>query len=96
MLFVYLFHHQIKKDYMEGMTDSVDLVPIGAWRSEENPEIYSSFLLACFDDDDENYQSIAKVIQFLFFFFFFIKSFSFSFSLLFSFLMDLENVTKKD
>ena len=53
---------KIKKDYMDGMTDSVDLVPIAAWYGAgKRTGWYGGFLLACYDDDTEAFQSITKV-----------------------------------
>eukprot|EP00727_Mastigamoeba_balamuthi_P001338 m51a1_g11200 putative dna ligase 1-like (970) ;mRNA; r:15615-19317 len=53
---------KIKKDYMEGMTDSVDLVPIAAWfGTGKRTGWYGAYLIACYDDDGECYQAMTKV-----------------------------------
>jgi len=53
---------KIKKDYMEGMTDSVDLVPIGAWYGTgKRTGWFGGFLLACYDEDGECFQAMTKV-----------------------------------
>lgn len=44
------------------MTDSVDLVPIGAWKGVgKRAGWYGAYLLACYDDDTETFQAITKV-----------------------------------
>ena len=53
---------QLKKDYMEGMTDSVDLVPVGAWFGKgKRTGTFGAYLMACFEADDEEFQAITKV-----------------------------------
>jgi len=53
---------QIKKDYLEGLTDTVDIVPIGAWYGKgKRTGLYGAFLLACYDDDNEEYQTVCKI-----------------------------------
>lgn len=49
---------------MNGMTDTLDLVPIGAWYGKgKRTGLFGAFLLACYDEEAEEFQSVCKVIQ---------------------------------
>lgn len=52
------------RDYCEELRDSLDLVPIGAWHGNgRKVGWYSPFLLAAWDPDAEEFQSVCRCMS---------------------------------
>ncbi|XP_057994627.1 DNA ligase 6 isoform X2 [Hevea brasiliensis] len=55
---------KVKRDYVEGLNDSLDLVPIGAWHGNgRKAGWYSPFLMACYNPETEDFQSVCRVMS---------------------------------
>mmetsp|Transcript_20413 Transcript_20413/g.30552 ORF Transcript_20413/g.30552 Transcript_20413/m.30552 type:complete len:587 (-) Transcript_20413:119-1879(-) len=55
---------KLKKDYSDTMGDSIDVVPIGAWYGNgRKAGWFSPFLLAVWDPDMEQYQTLCRCIS---------------------------------
>ncbi|VVA94247.1 unnamed protein product [Arabis nemorensis] len=55
---------KVKRDYVKGLGDTLDLVPIGAWHGNgRKAGWYSPFLMACFNPETEEFQSVCRVMS---------------------------------
>ena len=58
---------KVKRDYVAGYSDTIDVVPIGAWRGsgrKAKKSFLSPILLAVYDDEEDVYRSICRCMTF--------------------------------
>ncbi|RLN24176.1 DNA cross-link repair 1 protein isoform X3 [Panicum miliaceum] len=55
---------KVKRDYVEGLGDTLDLVPVGAWYGNgRKAGWYSPFFMACYNPVTEEFQSVCRVMS---------------------------------
>ncbi|KAG6538596.1 hypothetical protein ZIOFF_003720 [Zingiber officinale] len=57
-----LHQNVVKRDYVEGIGDSLDLVLISAWHGNGR-KVGCPFLVACYNPDTEEFQSVCRIMS---------------------------------
>lgn len=55
-------HAQVKKDYLSGVGDSLDLVVLGAYYGKgKRTSVYGAFLLAAYNSSSQDYETVCNI-----------------------------------
>ena len=53
---------KVKKDYLSGIGDSLDLVVLGAYYGKgKRTSVFGAFLLACYNSNNETYETVCNI-----------------------------------
>ncbi|KAI9756321.1 MAG: hypothetical protein M4579_003913 [Chaenotheca gracillima] len=53
---------KVKKDYLSGVGDSLDLIVLGAYYGKgKRTSVYGAFLLACYNPNNQNYETVCNI-----------------------------------
>jgi DNA ligase-1 len=53
---------KVKKDYLQGIGDSLDLVVLGAYYGKgKRTSVYGAFLLACYNSSKDTYETVCNI-----------------------------------
>jgi DNA ligase-1 len=53
---------KMKKDYLDALGDTLDLVVVGAWMGKgKRASLFGSFLVACYNEDTDDFETVARI-----------------------------------
>ncbi len=53
---------KLKKDYVDSIGDTLDLVVLGAWMGKgKRASLFGTFLVGCYNEDTEEFESLARI-----------------------------------